>query len=80
MTIILMVTVKYSCVLCGLQNQSVQIPARPETTDVREWMKMMETLLASDHVQRSPGCQPKTLQNIMIPFPAGGWVGGPPIA
>ena len=74
-----MITILYSCSLCGLSDAEVTIPFREESEDVITWMKQkVETALVADHQKRSPECIPQTLQNIKIPVPPGTeWFGGP---
>lgn len=73
------IQVKYSCVLCGIENAEVQVPARDSSEDLTSWMNQLSHALAEDHVRRSPHCRPKKLQNVMIPLENAGWVGGPPV-
>ena len=68
----------YSCGLCGLVKVPVMITARgPE--DVLAWMKAAGYELAADHHARSPRCQGKSLQNVMIPIDGAEKIGGAPV-
>jgi hypothetical protein len=69
-------TIKYSCTLCGLQKVSVVVPARGEE-DVLVWMDATGLFLSDDHRKRSPACQTKELQDVMIPMSGTDRVGGP---
>jgi hypothetical protein len=72
------ITVLYSCDLCGLVDAPVQLPYRESSEDVVEWVHKVGAICAQDHMRRSPERKPETLQNIKIPMPAGTeWVGGP---
>ena len=66
-----MITVKYSCNLCGIKNREVQIPAREHAdVDVVKWMKeVVGKILSDDHALRSPNCHPTSLSDVMIPMP-----------
>ena len=57
---------------------TVELPVRADQSeDVIVWMKKLEVTLGLDHFKRSPGCEPKTLQNIKIPDKGRAWIGGP---
>lgn len=66
-----MITVKYSCPLCGIVKRPVEVPARngPEE-DMVEWMKVVGEYLSGDHALKSPDCQVGSLCDVMIPVGA----------
>jgi hypothetical protein len=70
---------KYSCRKCGIHRQVVTVPAR-EDEDVVEWLeKVAAPALSADHDRRSPACRITSLDEVMIPVPAGTEkLGGPP--
>ncbi len=72
------ITVFYSCLDCGLIKRPVKVEARGEE-DVRIWMQKMGAALARDHMNRSPGCCPKTLADVTIPTTGTDRIGGPAI-
>lgn len=70
------IEVLYSCHECGLNKVPVLVPAR-ESEGVIEWMNATVRVLARDHSQRSPRCETKALNDIMIPISGADRVGGP---
>lgn len=73
------IVLRYSCRACGLKDVAVTVLARDSDEDVLLWMDATGLLLFRDHRDRSPHCQPKTLQNVKIPMVGAEWVGGPPV-
>lgn len=74
-----MISIFYTCELCGLRDVDVRLPYRPSDMDVVVWMKEhVGVALSKDHAERSPHCLTTSLTNVKIPVPAGTqWVGGP---
>jgi len=72
------ITVLYSCGLCGLTRIPVRVKARTDE-DVLVWMEGLGAVLSADHAQRSPGCRPATLTDVMIPMTGTDRVGGAPV-
>lgn len=73
----LTITVKYSCLQCGLYRAECAVPARGDE-DVLEWMNQTIIFLAQDHAARSPSCHPASLHDVRIPFPeSADRIGGP---
>ena len=70
------ITVSYSCHLCGLDRVPVEVTARTEE-NLKQWMDDLIHLLATDHHNKSPFCDPDCLSNIMIPITGTDRVGGP---
>jgi hypothetical protein len=75
----LVITVQYSCVLCGTQDAPVRVRARASDEDLKTWMDMTIMAVSDDHNRRSPHCHPKTLSNLKIPVEGAEWVGGPAV-
>jgi hypothetical protein len=74
------IRVFYTCALCGLFDAPVEVPARgdvPGDDDVLVWMRHAIDLVAANHHERSPFCQPDTLTNIKIPVAHADRLGGP---
>ena len=70
------IQVKYSCFACGVLRQLVTIHSR-QGEDVCEWMeKTCIPALCRDHDQRSPGCHPDKLSEILIPILDQNKIGG----
>ena len=70
------IKIQYSCVMCGIKRQVVEVPART-AEDVVVWMKQIMTpALVRDHEARSPFCHPKTLSEVLIPIEGASQVGG----
>lgn len=61
--------VKYSCVLCGITLQSVDVRYRDVGEDIAVWMDVLAKVLSEDHRARSPHCTPKVLSEVHIPHP-----------
>jgi hypothetical protein len=72
------ITVRYSCYQCALIKVSCVVPARVDE-DILVWMDQTLRVLAQDHAQRSPGCHPTQLHDLMIPMTNVGRIGGPPV-
>lgn len=75
----LTITIQYSCVLCGIRDASVRVPARASDEDVERWVNMAIRATSDDHKQRSPDCKTRTLQNLKIPMDGAEWIGGPAV-
>lgn len=70
------IKVLYSCRVCGLNNQEVDVTAR-EAEDVVAWMEQTCIVqLAQDHATRRPHCRPETLVDVKIPLSGNNRVGG----
>lgn len=77
------ISVLYSCILCGLRDITVHVPARmdPDAEDVVRWMEdVVLVAIGNDHHLRSPHCPTRRLQDLKIPITGAEWIGGPPIA
>jgi hypothetical protein len=74
----LMITVRYSCSLCGLLRVPCRVPARGEENVVL-WMEGVVLRLSDDHARRSPHCHPDKLTEVMIPMSGAEKVGGAPV-
>lgn len=67
------VTVRYSCVECGVQNAPVSVRERRPNEDVVYWVEQVCGLqIALDHTQRSPHCTSRKMTDLKIPLPEGG--------
>jgi hypothetical protein len=73
------IPVQYSCVLCGVKDYTIQVPARAEADDLIIWMQATIALIAQDHRATHPDCLSATLQDLKIPIDGAEWVGGPPV-
>jgi hypothetical protein len=63
------VRVMYSCALCGLQRVAVDVPAREADEDVMHWsLQTLAGAISVDHRRQSPGCQAKSITEVMIPL------------
>lgn len=71
------ITVKYSCPLCGLDKVECVVPGREETQDVRDWVGATIREVSRDHQAHSPACHPKRLHDLMIPVNGADYIGGP---
>jgi hypothetical protein len=58
---------KYSCSLCGLHRVICRVDARKPDQKIDEWMDNLTAALSADHRKRSPGCNPRTLSEVLIP-------------
>lgn len=75
-----MIRILYSCHLCGLDDQAIEVPGRGDE-DVKEWFE--NTLVATidkDHRRRSPNCSATRIDTIKIPIHGAEKIGGPAIA
>jgi hypothetical protein len=73
----LRITLKYSCVLCGLRGVTVDVLARAsESVPVVKWLEGTTLEIAKDHTARSPGCPARSLQDLMIPMDGAIYIGG----
>ena len=66
-----MITVKYSCAECGLNDREVQVPARAtEATDVCHWVGVtVAQCVSDDHSRISPSCRSDKASMLKIPMP-----------
>lgn len=77
---IITLAVQYTCLLCGIRDAVVQVPARrSEAEDLKAWMDATIVLISAHHRRRSPTCHPRTLTNMKIPIDGVAYVGGPPV-
>lgn len=72
------ICLRYTCDLCGLNDVSLDVPAR-EHEDVVAWMHATVQRVADDHRRLSPGCPARELTHLKIPISGAQKVGGPPI-
>ena len=71
------IKIKYSCCLCGILRQEVEVIARTDE-NVVEWLQGIATpAMMSDHALRSPECHPTKFSEVMIPITGVDKVGGP---
>lgn len=63
----------YTCKLCGLTRQYVDVPERdPTKQDVVQWLRETATMaLVIDHQSRSPYCRSKEFAEVGIPVDEG---------
>lgn len=74
------ITVQYSCVLCGLKNVSLAVPARTsDKVNVKLWLEQTARYIGEDHQMRTPGCPSKSIQDLKIPVDGAEWIGGPTV-
>jgi hypothetical protein len=71
------IEVLYTCSLCGVTDAKVKLEERRPAQDLDDWMAELQAHLVVDHMARSPGCTPKTLAKVKIPY-VGGKVGETP--
>ena len=75
-----MITVKFSCSLCGLHRVETEVMMRKKDQDAVEWMEYhVIPAVRRDHDRRSPGCNPTTLDELLIPMSGSKHIGGPVI-
>lgn len=74
------ITCEYSCVLCGAEDVSFEVPIRQKNQDVLHWMRtVLNPAMISDHEARSPGCHPEVMSRLLIPAPKGSPMVGRPV-
>lgn len=74
-----MITLFYSCDLCGLTDVALEVRERPAEEDVRVWMDGVVRAVWVDHARQRPDCHPTEMKNLKIPMTGRQWVGGPVI-
>lgn len=74
------ITVKYSCVMCGVRRKPLAVPAREPLEDVIEWTNYTVLLVHQDHRLSHPDCRETKLSELMIPIDNVERVGGPPVS
>lgn len=69
-----MLTIKFSCDVCGLFRHEMQIPARedPAVEAVVPWMENTIRMIGEEHSRVSPKCPARRLKDLMIPLPKEG--------
>jgi hypothetical protein len=71
------ITIKYSCVSCGIDNIAVEVACR-QTEDVVVWVeRVMALAISDDHFKRSPHCTSRSMSKVMIPVTGVDKIGGP---
>lgn len=74
------ITVTYSCTLCDVRDEKLEVPARESyEVPVVGWMKHTITLVAQHHRSRFPRCRARKLHDLKIPMDNAEWIGGPPL-
>ncbi len=74
-----MITVRYSCRGCGLENVPCDVPEREQGSDVCAWAEtILGQALADDHIRRSPDCMSRAC-DVMIPITGAQYLGGPAV-
>ena len=72
--------VKYSCHQCGLKKIEVAVRLREEAEDIVKWVEdIVGWAIKDDHRLRSPDCNAKSVQDLMIPITGVNRLGGPVI-
>lgn len=74
-----MITIRYSCHLCGLEKIHCDVPQREPGSNVIDWMKLVGVKLSDDHARRSPQCHPEKLSDVLIPITGADYIGGPAV-
>lgn len=65
----MMLKVFYSCVECGLVKVDAEVPERGADDPVVHWVSQTVGLaVKQNHSLRSPRCQAKSMQNLLIPM------------
>lgn len=62
-----MITVKFSCKLCGKEKQDCDVPDRKSTENVIEWMERIMPIIQARHWLLSPECQADKV-DLMVPI------------
>ena len=74
-----MITIKFSCDLCGVKDAIVLVPQRAQEMDVRRWvMNVVGQRITDQHRMLSPSCRATTISAIKIPLDRDdedGWIG-----
>jgi hypothetical protein len=71
------ITVKYSCVPCGLMKVDCEVPARTDSEPVVKWTEeVMAVAIAVDHMMRSPACTATEISEVWVPISGADHIGG----
>jgi hypothetical protein len=63
-----MITVLFSCDMCGLDESPVEVPTRHKATDIRLWMDIIINKVQKVHLTISPDCKATTIEKLKIPI------------
>lgn len=64
-----MITVKFSCKLCGLKIEPVMVRYRRDDEDVAAWIeKEVAEAVGLAHSLLSPACKSSVMESLMIPI------------
>lgn len=78
-----MITVKFSCAACGLNQVPVKVPARQSpNSDVKAYVEeVIGRYIGREHHRLSPHCTSLVMSELMIPLPdeadPNPWIGKP---
>jgi len=62
----------YSCDVCGIRKQPVNVPERGPDEDVKHWIEVTAIdAIQKDHLFRTLGCPATKLAELYIPIPKG---------
>ena len=75
-----MITVKYSCAKCGIEDRDVIVPDRQPGQDVVVYMQqVVAACIQEDHLREFPNCTATSITNLKIPIKQGSrGIGIPP--
>ena len=75
-----MITVRYSCHDCGLEDVPCDVPERADPTDIANWVQfVLADALYNDHRLRSPDCHVSAISEVKIPITGAKYLGGPAV-
>lgn len=61
------ITLRYTCVQCFLVDAELEVVARKEEQDIRNWMDYVVRQVGNDHRLRSPSCMADKITHLKIP-------------
>lgn len=65
----MIITVKYSCAVCGLKDRDVMVPERDPAEDVAHYLNVqLVPCITADHARFSPQCRAERITTIKIPI------------
>ena len=66
----------YTCELCGIDHQPVDVPSRGASEDIVDWVgETLAKAIYVDHSARSPLCKAEKISKVVIPMKPGEPVG-----
>lgn len=70
------IRVMFTCRMCGIEREGVDVRARDEWQDILDWMETVKRTLSIAHSERSATCVATKMDEVWIPTSGADIIGG----